>query len=189
MNTISDKERADAVKSLQTKAVDELLSQANSQKPSGFVLFKNSYAVDFTNLPDVQREGNSIELGIHANMKATVFDGSALSQVIATKTLKDFDSSPVTAVGMESLTFVAATTDAKKPSDPNTVNFHLVGPVKIQWLFDAAKIKLDIAGKARKDLQTILGTYRGIEKAEVIVKPFWLTNLPSDIANITVEKP
>ncbi|MDD4989225.1 MAG: hypothetical protein PHV42_02265 [Candidatus Pacebacteria bacterium] len=188
INTITDAERGNAVKSLETKAVAELLSQVNAQKQDGYVLFSNSYAANFANLPDRQAEGNSIEVGIHTDLSAAVFDENALDTLIAEKSIKDFDGSPVVVLNLDSLTFEAAKPDPKHPIDAGTLPFHLKGQAKIQWIFDTEKIKKDVAGKARNDLQNILSSYSGIDKAEVTVKPFWLRSFPSDTSKITVEQ-
>ncbi|MDD5050208.1 MAG: hypothetical protein PHV93_00505 [Candidatus Pacebacteria bacterium] len=188
INTITLQERSDAIKRLQTKAVAELISQANTQRQDGAVIFSNSYTTDFSNLPDRQAEGNSIEVGVHANLKAIAFDEAALGALIAEKTIKDFDQSPVVVLNMDSLAYEAKKADPKHPFDPGAIPFHLKGQPKIQWIFDSAKIKSDVAGKPRGDLQNILAAYHGIEKAEVVVKPFWLRSFPSDTSKIAIEQ-
>ncbi|MDD5068781.1 MAG: hypothetical protein PHS53_03450 [Candidatus Pacebacteria bacterium] len=188
INTITDKDRTDAIKRAQTKAVAELLSQVNTKKQDGFVLFSNSYAADFSNLPDKQTAGGSVEVGVHANLKAIVFDERALSNQIAEKSLKDFDGGPVAVLNMENLTYETKKADPKHPFDPGTLSFHLKGQPKMQWVIDTDKIVSEIAGKQRAELQNILATYHGIEKAEVVVKPFWLRSFPSDTSKITIEQ-
>ncbi len=188
INTITDKERALAVERIETRAVSELLSQANIQKPDDFVLFSNSYAATFSNLPDEQLGGNSLKLKVHTDIKAVVYNENALGKLIAQKTIKDFDGSDIIILNMDTLAFEAKKVDPKHPFEVGTIPFHLKGQPKIQWVFDTDKIKNEIAGKPRADLQNILAAQHGIDKAEITVNPFWLRSFPSDTSKITIEE-
>ena len=74
------------------------------------------------------------------------------------------------------------------PWEESPLLFSLTGNVEIVWLYDEEQLKADLAGRAKEAIYTILSGYPGIDRAEVIVRPFWRKSFPSEVEEISVKQ-
>src|SRR5690606_11217236 len=64
--------------------------------------------------------------------------------------------------------------------------FSLAGSTTIHWVVDPARISGAVAGKSRTSAETVLSGYPEIERASLVLRPFWNTMFPADPAKIKV---
>lgn len=185
MKTISDADRSTAMKKIEVEAAGKLLKDADAKKPNGTTLVNGAYTIVFSPLADAS-EGDSVTVGEHGILTGYVFDEGALSLAIAKATLPNFDGNPVMISDFGPLSFTkkAPTKTAANSSD---LSFTLKGQARIVSITDTEAVKKAISGKPRKDIEGILATFKSIDKAEVTVRPFWISSFPSDPAKIDVQ--
>jgi len=62
----------------------------------------------------------------------------------------------------------------------------LAGPLEIVWKVDGDKLAADMLGQPQKSFNDILSKYPNIDSAQLVLRPFWKTSLPSKLTEIKV---
>ncbi|MCH7756715.1 hypothetical protein IIC45_01365 [Patescibacteria group bacterium] len=166
---------------------EQLLLEAFSQVPEGFLLFEDAVFVEFESQPTIEQDG-SVVLTEKAILFGVLFEEKAFARHLAQNTLAGFDDSPVELKSLESLSLTVLDKENMSPWEKDIFTFSLSGNATLVWLFDEAKLKDDLAGRDKRAIYTILSGYPSIERAEVIIRPFWRQSFPDAIEDITIER-
>tara|TARA_B100000745_G_scaffold298646_1_gene247751 strand:+ start:15048 stop:16271 length:1224 start_codon:yes stop_codon:yes gene_type:complete len=156
------------------------------QIPSGFTLLEDSVAVVFESLSNGADDGSG-----QANIRekgtaiALVFPTDALAGSLAEKTIASYDEDDVT-IGATNTLKVSNLPSAGELQGATELSVALEGTVDIVWKVSAEEIKTGIAGKSREAAESVLGNISGIDRAELILRPFWRNSFPTDSEKITV---
>jgi len=183
----SESEVARARNQLRSELQTQLLSDAQAQKPDGYVLYPDATFIVFDDNESVsESKGDAVSLTERASMQGVIFNEQDLANFIAEQSLATFDGSDVSIPGIEELTFMMeGKEDGVGPGD--TISFSLSGSVYVVWDIDADAMKEAFAGVPKKQFTTVLGGFSHIERARASVRPFWKRNFPSDVNNIRIQ--
>jgi len=176
-----------AVAEGKTQLADSIWSDIQNSLSNDVVAFKSLYGVEYTVDSKDNPSGDGVLLSITGIGKAVVYSKLAFSKAVASTTLSDYSGDNVVIQSMGDLEIsprVAADTEVWD-SDPLTVEVR--GNVRFVWQFDQAAVKKDLAGRSKDDTNSILRKYAAIQQAQVVVKPSWLRNYPSDQRKIDVQ--
>lgn len=189
-NTVDDTALANARDAMHTALKKELMGKVSSQRPDGFISFDPATYVVFTSDP-LKDSGNQVEVTEKATLYGVLFDEHALANYLAAHTLSGFDGSDVKFTDISKLVLApdSTSTNGEGPQpwvDP-TFSFHMSGSAPIVWQFDENKLKHDLSGRNKEAIHTILSGYPGIDKAEVVIRPFWKSTFPTDPKEITIK--
>ncbi len=163
---------------------DELLREANAQKPSNFVLFDKAIFLETRDLSAPM----SNEVKYTATLYGVIFSRKDISKVIAEKYIRDFGLNgpeEVDVLELENLTFTPNPEEVR-PWETGTISFILSGDATVSWLFDADSFKKDLASQPRERMQTVLDAYQSIDHAKATIRPFWRSSFPEDPDQISV---
>ena len=72
------------------------------------------------------------------------------------------------------------------PTKDTDFTFSLGGPVTLVSQYNGTKLAADLAGKSKGALQNILVHYPEIEKADVVLRPFWKQSFPTKVKDIHI---
>jgi hypothetical protein len=115
-----------------------------------------------------------------------VFPEAALGKAIAYKVIGTYSGQALTLPDESGLKLTPAINIAPTSSD-TTFAFNLSGTAKIVWKVDATKIAGAVAGKTRESAQVALSGFPEVDKAVLVLRPFWATAFPQDPAKITIK--
>lgn len=166
---------------------NQLLNDAFSQKPEGFYLFEDAVFIEFESLPETEKRSN-IEIKEKAVLYGMLFDSNQFAEHIAKNTIAGFDNEKVGIIDISGLELSVFSKENNKPWEENEFLFSLIGNAHIVWLYEEEKLKNDLAGRSKDALPTILSGYPSIEKADVILWPFWKRSFPEKTSKIKVER-
>jgi len=76
--------------------------------------------------------------------------------------------------------------DTYAPWEKESFSFTLKGTARLVASFNENALKQDLAGKTKSALPTVLAGYPGIDHAEVVMRPFWRQEFPTDPLDITL---
>ncbi|MDD2935610.1 MAG: hypothetical protein PHX25_04045 [Candidatus Pacebacteria bacterium] len=181
MKVVADAELEGMTKEIKTNLEKDLKTQIYSQIPEGFVLYDEGIFFDFESQNNVE-EGDSVKVVQKGTLTAVIFDKNILSNFIAENVIDNLDDGTVEIVNIEDLKF----TLPERISGGDTLEFSLEGDAHFAWAFDENKLKTDLAGKPKKQIESILSQYDGIDNIEVILRPFWKRSLPSSVEKIKI---
>jgi hypothetical protein len=185
---INQEQLATARQSLQAELRDTLLGRIDKEKPANFTTFKGSVAITYNELPAVQYGDKLVTIKEQAVLQMPLFKTEDFASFIAKETIVGYDNDPVRINNLDSLNFIysSATTSSSNIANESALTFKITGTPLIVWTFDEGKLKLDLLGKEKTAIPQILGSYPGIEKSEVKIRPIWKRSMPTDQTDITV---
>lgn len=188
-NTVDDAALAQARSTMHDALKKELMDKVASQRPEGFISFDPALFVVFSSNPP-KDTGNQVEITEKATLYGVLFDEHALAKYLTAHTSSNYDGSDVKFTDTSKLTLSLASSsgdEGPQPWQDESFSFHMSGTAPVVWQFDESKLKQDLSGRNKEAIQTILSGYPGIDKAEVVIKPFWKGTFPTDVKEITIK--
>lgn len=169
---------------LRTKLESEIQDALADAIPEGYVLVPGASRVSYEPQPDAAAAGNNVEIGEKAVATAVVFPSGALAKAIAYQVVGSYTGQEVLLEDVKGLTL----TPVGDLPVPGTTEFAfaLSGNTVIHWQVDKTKIAAAVAGKSRSSAETVLTGFPEVERAALVLRPFWSSSFPSDPAKIKV---
>lgn len=169
---------------LRTKLAPEIETALQDAVPAGYVLIPGASRVAYELQPDAAAAGGNVEISEKASASAVVFPAGALAKAIAYQTVGSYSGQGVTLPDVSGLTL----TPVGDLPTPGTTEFafSLAGSTTILWEIDPAKVAGAVAGKTRTSAETVLSGLPEVERATLVLRPFWDSTFPSDPAKIKV---
>jgi hypothetical protein len=170
---------------LREQLEQDLREEALAQKTEGYYLFPGAVFALFQSLPSTD-SGEQVQINERAVLYGVLFSESQLASFVAQNTIPGFENVPVRLSDISTLSFNVTDPETVRPWEADSFEFTLSGNTEVIWVFDAAQLKEDLSGRAKEALQTVLSGYQGIERAEVVLRPFWKQSFPEDPEKISV---
>lgn len=152
--------------------------------PEGYILVPGGSRVSYESQPDQAAAGNSVELSEKAIASIVVFPKEALARAIAYQVVGSYNGQPITIESASGLTLTPVG-DLPVPGTEEFA-FSLAGNTTILWQVDPAKIASAVAGKSSDAAEAVLAGYPEVERAALVLRPFWNRSFPADPAKIKV---
>jgi len=173
--------------SLEAALKKKLFEKAKSQIPQGFIMFPEAASLQLNGgLADAHSEVPEVPVKLQGTLYGLLFDTQKLTKEIAKRNVDQYDDSDVYISNIENLGFGLSNPENIPWSDLKNINFSLKGPAKIVWRMDSAKLGVELAGKKKKDFNSIMSAYPHAVSADLILKPFWRMTLPDDPKDINI---
>ncbi len=175
-----------ALGTLREKLKTSLYQKAKVQVPDGYLfyegatLFKTADAVQvpYSLTPEVP-------LGLSGTLTAYLIKEDTLVAAVAQKAVSQYSGELLTMPGAEGLALAPA--KAIAPASDTTFSFSLTGSAKLVWVVDTAAVRQALAGVKKADFSRIMAAVPGVDRAEMVLKPFWKGAFPKDPERITAE--
>ncbi len=174
-----------ALGTLREKLKSSLISKAKVQVPDGYLYYDG--ATNFTTGDSVQvpySKEKDIPIALSGTLTVYLIKEDTLVSAIAQKSISQYNNEPVTIPKLYSLTLVP--TAPLMPETDASFSFTLSGSAPILWTIDSDSIKTLLAGKKKADFQNLIGSVVGVDRAELVIKPFWKRSFPEDPERITI---
>ncbi len=181
---IDNAELESATASLRSELQQALAGRVASEKPAGFATFDAAIRYAFEALPAEDLGNGKVKIREKVTLQLPMFKNEDFASFIAAATVPGYEGEPVRIENLSVFTFEYAGEPDLSAGEP--ITFKLLGRPKVIWAYDAEQLKRDLAGGAQTALNTVLGGYPAIEKANATIKPFWRRSFPEDPAGITV---
>lgn len=183
--TISQDAASATLGTLKDKLRSTLLGKVRAQIPDGYILFDG--ATQFTTDDAVQAPYSTdqqVPLALHGKMTAYLIKQDTLVTAIAEKFVSQYSGETVTIPDLSSLNLVPQ--GAMDPANDTSFSFTLSGTAKVVWTVNPNDVKAMFAGQKKSQFNSLLSNVPAIDRAEVVLKPFWKQSFPADQARITV---
>ncbi len=188
--SVSDTVRHSTVSDLDATLTKELKEGANTQKPDTFVMYDNGVKLSFVPLPDQTSSSSptSIMINESANLRGIIFNRQELANYIASQAGNQLGM-PEGEVEIPNLDSLNFTLQNGGSASSSKITFNLSGTAQIVSYVDEGQLKIDLAGKPKSDISSIIkNSYPNIDKIEVVIRPFWQSTVPEDVSSIVVNK-
>jgi len=179
---------ATAQETLRAQLRADLLTEARAQKPADYLLYDGAALFSYTTKEGASSDGEQVTITEQATLHAALFQEEELASYVARQSIAGFEEGErVLIENPEELNLTVLHESSFGGFTEPTVSFTLTGPADFVWLYDAGALAQDLTGRSKEALQTILSGYPGIERAEVIIRPFWQDTFPEDPMDITIK--
>lgn len=164
------------------------LKKAEAEIPEGVSFFPGSIVLTFEEvLPDLSTE-NANKVVMKATVSVFFFDTELLTQKIADVVFPDYDGGPLALRNIPEISFTFnEAVDKVVLSDISRIKFALAGSPSFVGKIDTQKFASGIAGKEKSDFNAFTEGQKNILKADAVIRPFWDTVFPVDLARIDVK--
>lgn len=175
-----DKQYAD----IEGKLAADLGKDLSAKVPAGYILVPGATFTSYEPQGDAAGASGTVTLSEKGTVTAVIFPADALARAIAFKSVGTYGGQPVTVKSVEGL--------ALKPAQPTLApdaaqfDFNLSGTATVVWQVDTAKIAGAVAGKTRDSAKIALNSFPEVDKATLLLRPFWASHFPTDPAKIKV---
>lgn len=187
---LTDEEHKAVLGELKAEAEAKLKDDVLKQIPEGYVLLPES--LTFT--PDT--DGNSKNDPSQTATVTVTYTGKGRAILLKKDELETaflkavapdetVDVSKVTFTGTESLAY-SITTDLVKTPTPKQLAFTVKGDIAAVWKIDTDAVKNLLGGVKRSVFASIMQTVSSVERAELVLHPFWMSTLPTDTTKIDI---
>lgn len=187
--SLSEEESASLKSKMSEELNTRLKERIHNETPSELVIFDTTLVFVTDEVSGkIESSQKEQEVTLSATMSAYALSKDDLAKQMANRNSVLADSISNEGVSIEdfsnlSLTPSTVLTDIA----PETWTFTLTGSVKIVSNINSNEIAKALAGKNRKEAKIKLADFPYIEKADVILSPFWKSKLPTNSESIVVE--
>lgn len=186
MKVVSDSDRKNAEDEIKSKLSADILKEAESKVPEGFVLYPKAYRIDWNIFPQENLEADQVRLKIEGVLTAVVFTKKDFSTFLAERFLKDYEGESIEVKNINELNVVPSNSDFK-PATDSVIDFSVTGVAQFVWAVDEAKLKQALLGKDKDAFTQILKDFITIDKADAKTTPFWKSTFPKKLESITIK--
>lgn len=169
---------------LQTELTKSLDTDIKAKIPQGYVLVPGASFMTFEQQPSGSSASGSVDVKEKGTLTAVLLPSDSLAKAIAYRVIGTYSGQPVSLASVDSLKLAPAGGVAPVAGSPFT--FTLTGDVTIVWNVDQSKIAGAVAGKTRDSAQVVLSGFPEVDKAVLVLRPFWASTFPQDPTHITV---
>lgn len=186
--TISNDEGKKAYDELTQALKAKLIVDAQNQVPKGYHMFPNATIFDIdSNGQSFTSKTNDITLNASGTLSVFIVPEKSFTEVMALKLISGFDPEvPIRIQNLNDMSVTIQNAESIIPTSVNTINLLVKGTPLFVWEVDAGMITKDLSGSSKKDFNTIIAKYPGVETAELLLKPFWITKIPRNEADIKI---
>jgi hypothetical protein len=186
---VAESVRKVAEDTLKASLKENLLKELYSIKPDNYIIFANSYSIEYSALPDSGDSADKVSINLKGTLNSVVFNSLKLANYIANKKVADFDGLPVSIIFNDDLTTTFVAKDLTNLWKNKTIDIKFNGPANIKWIYDVELIKKDLAGQAGAETVQILAKYKEqVKSIKVSFSPIWTKYFPDNLERIKVEE-
>lgn len=177
--TVDEKDLDSATKEMHQELLEKVLTKARAEVPEYFVLINGSYTTSFSENDPIPDNG-SAKITSKVKLKAYLFEKEELLSVLAKNKSLELIPGEKTSLDFSNVTV------SNISELGNKITFKIQGKLTGNYIVDEGKLKESLKGKKKKDVQIIFEGFKSIERAKVIIKPFWTSTVPNSVEKINI---
>jgi len=171
---------------LQADLGKDLAQDIASQVPEGYELVSGASATIYRTLPAIASSASGkVDVQVEGTVTAVIFPSAVFAKSIANAVADpSYQGREVILGPGTSLTLTPS--GGLPASDTESFTFSLSGTATLVATVDPMQIATAVAGKSKPEARVALSNYPEIERAVLVLRPFWRSAFPEDPASITV---
>ncbi len=181
--TVSEATKEAQGAGLQSALEADLRAGITEALPEGYIMIPGSSSTTYESLPDTAGQGNTVDVKMKGVTTAVVFPNEAIAKAVASQVIGTYSNQKVVFENVDALVLTPETLGT--PAG-DTYRFNLTGNATIIWKIDEAAVAGAVAGKSRDSAQVMLSSFPEIDKAVLVLRPFWSQTFPQDPDRIKV---
>ena len=137
---------------LQNTLKEQLLAEANVQKPDNFILYEDGIFISYEGEDKIEETSDdTARITERATLNGVIFNKDELAKFIAKQALQNrYDGSAVTIPNVDQITFNVVDKQSASPFD-KSISFSLSGTVNVIWTVDEEGLKAGLSANLKRD--------------------------------------
>ncbi len=174
-----------ALGTLREKLKTKLIAKAKVQVPDGYLFYDDAtlFSANDSVVVPVSKTSD-VPIALTGTLTVYLLKESTLVKAIAQKTISQYANEPVSIPKLSTVKIIPARTLI--PSSDSTFTFTFDGTVSILWTIQTEDVKKVLAGQKKTEFQSRIAAITGVDRAELVMKPFWARTFPKDQAKIDI---
>lgn len=170
---------------LNQSLTEKLNSEVLAQIPSGYIVFDNSFTYDIGtfNADAVYGTTEEFDVSLKGSVVAYIFEEQQIAGEIAKKIASQYDGSPVK---LSDKGNVQMKLDTGTTKDAQSIRFKLTGEPTVTWIVDEESVRNSLIGIPKKEVDSKLAEFTGVDTAKVTIKPLWKKTFPKSSEKIKI---
>jgi len=170
---------------LNQSLTEKLNSEVLAQIPSGYIVFDNSFTYDIGkfNADAVYGTTEEFDVSLKGSVVAYIFEEQQIAGEIAKKIASQYDGSPVK---LSDKGNVQMKLDTGTTEDAQSIRFKLTGEPTVTWIVDEESVRNSLIGIPKKEVDSKLAEFTGVDTAKVTIKPLWKKTFPKSSEKIKI---
>ena len=168
-------------KSLQEELRTTLLSKAKAELPADFIMYENVAVINFDE-PVVEASGEAGNASIKQKGKisALIFKEEELTKALVEKVVANTEENKVYIPNIRELNIeLDKGSIVSDPENISDVKIVINDKVSVVWEINDLELKEALVGVRKRSFESKMLQFKNIDKAELNLKPFWKTSLPT----------
>lgn len=188
MKIVSDDDLSKTRTSLEGALTQKLLDQVNNTIDKSKIFFSDAYSISFKFNENAQNgeasDASKQTVSLEGKIYAVVFDKKALASTIGKRELTDAGEDTIDIENWPDISLSLSSYD--NLAESKDINVRVSGDAHFVWDVDKQKVASELSGIAKDAYPTVFLNYTSIDKAEVLIKPFWRGTFPKDPSRIHI---
>jgi len=173
--------RTDVQNTLKTNLIKNVYDKITSQ----YIVFKDNYYTQCTDLPDNISSGGYI-ISEECTINAVMFNNVELTSFIANSKISGFDNSKVDIIWGNNIS-VSLQGLTAKPWNENILKATFSGSAKIVWSLDKTSILNSIIGQNKSIINSIIENNKNsLTEIQASIRPIWKNTFPNNPNKIKI---
>jgi len=164
---------------------EDLIKEIYAKNPSQYILFKDNYYVQCSDLADDSTSGE-YKITEECSLNAISFNKEELAAFIAKNKIKDFDNSKVDIMWNDnnSVSLIGKT---EKPWNETSLSAKFTGPIQVVWSYDIDSILNSIVGQDKSVINSVIENNKNsLSEIQASIRPMWKNTFPEKIEKIKI---
>ncbi|MBI3573927.1 hypothetical protein HY090_02655 [Candidatus Kaiserbacteria bacterium] len=175
--------RTQTVDALKADLDRSLRAKVSAAKVAGTIIFNDTIVITYMENGDTV-DGKNAAISVSGRATTHAFSENALAKNFAASTGVTYDGP----LSIQNPADLGAHIDLPSAIGTDTpISIAVSGTARLVATFDQGALAKDLAGRNKKDIQTVFAKYPAISTIDVKVFPFWVSTLPTDPAKISIK--
>jgi hypothetical protein len=185
MKTVSEEKLKIEKEALTEVLRTDLIKEIYSKTPEKYILFKDNYYLQCTNLPDDFMTGD-YKISKECSLHSILFNRDVLSDFIAKNKIEDFDDSTVDVIWGED-TGATISGGTEKPWNEESIKIRFTGVADVVWRINTEEILHSVLGQDKSIAALIVEDNKNsIEEITASIRPVWRGTFPEKTNKIKI---
>ena len=184
--SVSESTRTGQYEAMKGTLESDLMTAVADKVPGDYILVPGAVSITYVPQPDTAGTSGTVSLNQKGMATAIIFPRESLAKAIAYQTIGAYLGQPVTLRDASGLRIAPLEGETLTPG-AESLGFTLSGEAEVVWQVDPVKVAGAVAGKTRDSAEAILAGFPEVERAVLVIRPFWNGSLPQDPAEIEVK--
>lgn len=166
----------------------ELLDKSRAQVPEQSVFPEKLSALMDTSVTENIQEDGSIKLTLHGSLFNILFNAVEFENYILQTSIVGVDQETAYIANLKNLniSYVDEASQTVNPESLENLAFQIDDVLEIISVVNKEALRFDLVGQRKKDFQTIIARYPGVEYVEFDINPFWRAHFPDKDEDIII---